>query len=97
MIIHWSILLSLYDRGSFDEHGSLIKGQKVAIKSVGCTEHGLIQIEYSEPIKPDVYYHYKPPTPTTLGDQPTVGDEIAEDYVQVRSINYFKVNTNFSS
>ena len=64
---------------------------------MGCTEHGLIQIEYSEQIKPDVYYHYKPPTPTALGDQPTVGDEIAEDYVKVRSINYFKVGCQLTS
>ena len=41
-------------------------------------------------MEPDVYYHYDPPGPKKLGDQPTVSDELAIEFVEVKYIDDFK-------
>ncbi len=79
-------------RGDFDQFGSLIRGQKVKLESVACSDgNGQPEIQYSQPLKPEVSYQYKPPTSDSLGDQPLIGDEIAEDYVYVENISKLKV------
>ncbi len=71
----------------------MVKGQKVKLKSAKCSNvNGLPEIEFdSQPVKPEVFYHYKPPGPDKVGDQPIIEDEIAEDYVAVKTFDERKV------
>ena len=58
----------------------------------GCDENGLAKLEFKESIEPKVFYHYKAPTDNEFGDQPLVPDELAMEYLEVRSINNQVVN-----
>ena len=80
-------------RGSFDQYGLLIKGQKVPYFMKGCDENGLAKLEFQEPKEPDVFYHYKPPNEKEFGDQPLVSDELAVEYLEVKGINEKVVNS----
>ena len=79
-------------RGSFDQYGLLIKGQKVPYFMNGCDENGLAKLEFQEPKEPNVFYHYKPPNEKEFGDQPLVSDELAVEYLEVKNINEKVVN-----
>ena len=79
-------------KGSFDQHGLLIKGQKVPYLMKGCDENGLAKLEFKEPKEPKTFYHYKPPNEKEFGDQPLVSDELAVEYFKVKSINKKLVN-----
>lgn len=67
-------------KAKLDENGNVIEGRKVKIIARHC-DQGLIRLKFSDPIAPNVVYHYDPPGVTHFGDQPNVVDEIAEEYV----------------
>ena len=46
-------------------------------------------MKFSEPVDPNVYYHYNPPTKDNPGDQPNVIDELGSEYVEVRHVDDF--------
>ncbi len=77
--------------GTFDHYGTLVKGQKVQIVSEQCDENGMMDIEYLEPVNPGIMYYYKAPTNVSVGAQPLVQDDIAEDYVQLQKVDDIKV------
>ena len=77
--------------GSFDENTLLINGQKVNYHISGCDVNGLPKLEFSEPVKPDIHYHYLPGKKDDFGDQPIILDEIAEEYIEVRKISDYEV------
>ena len=77
--------------GSFDENALLISGQKVNYHISGCDVNGLPKLEFSEPVKPDIHYHYLPGKKDNFGDQPNILDEIAEEYIEVRKISDYEV------
>ena len=74
-------------KGSFDQYGLLVKGQKFPYFMTGCDENGLAKLEFQEPIEPEVFYNYKAPTEKEFGDQPLVPDELAVEYFEVKQIN----------
>jgi hypothetical protein len=78
-------------QGSFDENALLISGQKVNYHISGCNVNGLPKLEFSEPVKPDIHYHYLPGKKDNFGDQPIIIDEIAEEYIEVRKISDYEV------
>ena len=84
-------------KGSFDGNSNLINGQKVLIEKEECNSYGLKKLIYSAPIEPLTSYHYKAPKNTSFGDQPNVQDEVAAEYLVLRSspnaLVYYK-NTN---
>ena len=77
--------------GAFDENALLISGQKVNYHISGCDVNGLPKLEFSEPVKPDIHYHYLPGKKDDFGDQPIIIDEIAEEYIEVRKISDYEV------
>ena len=77
--------------GSFDENGMLESGQKVSFEKSGCTEHGLPILKFSDPIDPKIHYHFKSPGLHNFGDQPTIPDEVATEYVEMKFIDEQKV------
>ena len=78
-------------KGSFDQYGLLVKGQKVPYFMSGCDENGLAILEFENPVDPGVFYHYKPASESDFSDQPTVPDELAMEYLEVKPINDFMV------
>ena len=71
-------------KGTFDENSNLIEGQKIKIVNTSCNGFGMMELKYSKPYDQDVFYHYKPPTNVSFGDQPQVPDEIAIEYLEVK-------------
>lgn len=71
--------------GEFNKSYLLIKGHKVAFKADGCDINGILRLKFFKPENPSVVYHYQPPTLTSFGDQPTVEDELASEWVEVRA------------
>ena len=59
-------------------------------KITGCTEDFFPIFEFSKPSKPGLKYHYKPPIITEFGDQPTVPDELSEDYLDIKMVDEHK-------
>ena len=82
--------------GAFDGNALLISGQKVNYHISGCNVNGLPRLEFSEPVKPDIHYHYLPGKKDNFGDQPIIIDEIAEEYIEVRKITDYEVPTYLS-
>jgi hypothetical protein len=79
-------------KGSFDANGNLIQGQKVRVTSTGIRKNGMLELTFSQDlVDPAVKYHYKPPGFDSFGDQPTVPDEIAMEYVEVIDTKTSKV------
>ena len=76
--------------GSFDENKQLVKGSKVRHKLEGCNDNLMPNIQFGTPEHPEIFYHYKPPTNQSFGDQPLVNDEIGEEYLEIRSIDGYK-------
>ena len=74
-------------KGSFDQYGLLVEGQKVPYFMSGCDENGLAKLKLQEPIEPEVFYYYKAPNEKEFGDQPLVPDELAVEYFEVKEIN----------
>ena len=77
--------------GSFNENGMLESGQKVSFEKSGCTEHGLPTLKFSDPFDPKIRYHFKPADLHNFGDQPTIADEVATEYVEMKFVNEQKV------
>ena len=75
--------------GPHDQNGLLIKGQKVDYNLNGCTQHGILKIQFSDP-QDDVFYHYDPPKADSFGDQPLIPDEVGTEYVEVKTVDDFK-------
>jgi len=82
--------------GAFDENALLISGQKVNYHISGCNVNGLPRLEFSEPVKPDIHYHYLPGKKDNFGDQPIIIDEIAEEYIEVRKITDYEGDGTFA-
>ena len=87
-------------KGSFDGNSNLINGQKVLIEKEECNSYGLKKLIYSAPIEPLTSYHYKAPKNTSFGDQPNVQDEVAAEYLVLRSspnalVHYKSTNRPF--
>ena len=51
----------------------------------------MMNFKFSEPIEPSVFYHYKPPTANSFGDQPNIPDEVAIEYVEIQPSLVHKV------
>ena len=72
-------------KGTFDENSNLIEGQKVMIENNSCGRFGMMEADFTKPYKQEnVFYHYKPPTNSSFGDQPQVPDELAIEYLEVK-------------
>ena len=71
-------------KGTFDENSNLIEGQKIKIVNTSCNGVGMMELNFSKPYEQDVFYHYKPPTNVSFGDQPQVPDELAIEYIEVK-------------
>ena len=67
----------------------LQKGQKVKYQLDGCHDNGLIRLKFSEPVQPNIYYHYNPSTLENPGDQENVIDELGSEFVEVRHVDDF--------
>ena len=48
------------------------------------------KIQFAKPENPEIFYHYKPPTNESFGDQPLVNDEIGEEYLEIKNIDGYK-------
>ena len=79
-------------QGSFDENQLLKDGQKVNFDLNECNENGMLTLKFSDPVEPEVIYHYQPPDHANPGDQPTVADELGVENIVVELINDFEVH-----
>ena len=70
--------------GSFDQNKQMIEAHKVNFSINGCTRDLLPIFEFAQPTNPNVVYHYSPPNRTSFGDQPTLDDELGEDYLEIK-------------
>ena len=70
--------------GSFDQTKQMVEAHKVNYSINGCTKDLLPIFEFAQPTNPNVVYHYSPPNRTSFGDQPTLNDELGEDYLDIK-------------
>ena len=64
-----------------------INGQEADIISQKCNEHGIKELEFSEPRGP--MFYYLKPTNESFGDQPHLVDPISKKYVYLKDSEKF--------